>query len=92
MNENETIHFYAADQAARRAARRARANGDDDYGVFLLLLIAQEHLMEISAYAEIWRGVHQTDRLGELVRRLRLAQTPELNRLAEAIESFSALP
>jgi len=86
MEENEKIHLYAADQAARRAARRARARGDDDEGVFLLLLIAQEHLLEIPAYAGIWEKFHQADHLGELVRRLRLAQTPELNRLAEAIE------
>ena len=86
MEENEKIHLYAADQAARRAARRARARGDDDYGVFLLLLIAQEHLLEIPAYAGIWGGFRQADHPGELIRRLRLAQTPELNRLAEAIE------
>ena len=86
MHDREKIHLYAAEQAARRAARAARANGDDDYGVFLLLLIAQEHLMEISAYAEIWRGIHQTDRLSELVGRLRQTQSLKLNRLGEAIE------
>ena len=92
MHDREKIHLYAAEQAAWRAARRARVNGDDDYGVALLLLIAQEHLLEISAYAEIWQEIHQTDRLGELVQRLRQTQAPELYRLAEAIERFSALP
>ena len=87
MHDREKIHLYAADQAARRAARRARARGDDDYGVVLLLLVAQEHLLEISAYAEIWGGFRQTDHPGELIRRLRQTQTPELNRLAEAIEN-----